>query len=202
MELSFTNDIQSIDLLDEIMNSYSGRDRGTIMVEQKSVTVMLFLLFHQKVVVREYKYPYDKAIREDSEMMAIYSQLAQQTRWRCFERTQIEGVRINALRQMNKAGKPFYDGEFICYQEGRICVHCGNLDLSKLLMYFADHEQVKQFFIFTCPYQTEDHTAKYYCFDLSEAAIQGAQIYRESVWEEIQRATKSSGVFSEIPEIT
>lgn len=199
MELTFTDDIGSINLLDEIMNSYSGRDRGTIMVEQQSVTVMIFLLIHRKIVVTEHTYTYDHDIREDSELMAVYSELARETRWRRFEHTEIEGIRINALRQMVQAGTPFYDGDFICYQEGRICVHCGNLSLPRLLLYLANHEQVKQLYLFTCPYWTEDYTAKYYCFDMSETAIKGAQIYQDAVWEKMLRASEARGVIPKIP---
>ncbi len=200
MKLTFTNDISSIDLLDGIMNSYPGRDQGTIMAERQSVTTMIALLLHQKIVVTEFSYPYDHSIRDDDEMMALYSELARQTRWKRLTRTQIEGVRINALRQMKQAGRPFYDGEFICYQEGRICVHCGNLELSKLLMYLADHEQVSQLYIFTCPCQTDDRMSKYYCFDLSETAIQGAKIYREYVWDKLLEASKVDNIVPAIPE--
>ena len=83
-------------------------------------------------------------------------------------------------RQMRQEGKPSYDGEFMCWREGRVFAHCGNLDLPQLLLYLASHEQAERFYLFTYPYWTEDHTAKYYRFDLSETAIKGAGIYRES----------------------
>ncbi len=200
MELTFSNDFESAERLDNIMNSYSGRDRGSIMADDYSMTVMLVLLANRKIVVTEFSYPFDQDIRNDSGMMAVYSELARETRWRQFQRTEVERIRINALRQMMQMGKPFYDGEFICYQEGRICVHCGNLTLPDLLTYLARHERVEQLYIFTYPSWTEDRTAKYYRFDLSDTAIKGAKIYQDAAWEKIRRASEASGVvFPVIP---
>ncbi len=200
MELTFKDDLASAKRLDEIMNSHPGRDQGSIMADELSLAVMLFLLAHRKITVTEYAYPFDRDIQDDREMMEVYSELARQTRWRRFERTEIERIRVNALRQMRQMGKPFYDGDFICYQEGRIFVHCGNIDLPRLLMYLANHEQqVERFYIFTYPYWTEDHTAKYYLFDLSDTAAKGAKIYQETIWEKVRKASDASGVFPKIP---
>ena len=199
MELTFSNDYESAKFLDDIMNSYPGRDRGSIMADEQSMTFMLLLLVHGQISVTEHAYPYDISIRDDSEMMETYSELARETRWKRFAHTEIEGIRINALRQMLQYGKPFYDGDYICYKDGQICAHCGNLSLPSLLFYFASHENVKQFFIFTYPYWTEEHTAKYYRLDLSESAVKGAQAYRNHVWEILSRASETSGVIPEIP---
>lgn len=133
--------------------------------------------------------------------MAVYSELARETRWKQFAHTEIERIRINALRKMRHEGKPFYDGEFICWREGRVFTHCGNLTLPQLLLYLAGHEQAEQFYLFTYPYWTEDHTAKYYRFDLSETAIKGAGIYRESIWEKLRQATASSVVVPAFPQL-
>ena len=148
MELKFVNDLDSAKRLDEIMNSYPGRDRGSVLADERSLTVMLTLLEYGKITVTEYAYPYDHDIRSDSGMMDIYAELARETRWKRFGHTEIEGIRINALRQMRQEGKPSYDGEFICYLDGRLCVHCGNLSLPGLLLYLADHEQAEQFYVF------------------------------------------------------
>ena len=200
MELKFANDLNSAKRLDEIMNSHPGRDCGSVLADERSLTVMLTLLEYGKISVTEYTYPYDHDIRSDSGMMDIYAELARETRWKQFGHTEIEGIRINALRQMRQEGKPSYDGDFICYQDGRVCVHCGNLSLPRLLLYLADHEQAKQFYVFTYPYWTEDRTAKYYRFDLTETAIAGARVYRESVWNKMLEASKASGVIPVIPQ--
>lgn len=200
MELKFSNNLDSAKRLDGIMNSYSGRDRGCVMADKQSLSVMLLLLERGEITVTEHSYPYDRDIRRDSEMMEVYSELARETRWRRFQYTEIEGIRINALRQMRHEGKPFYDGDFICYGEGKVCIHCGNLELTRLLMYLAGHERTEQFYIFAYPYWTEDQTAKYYRFDLSENAVKGAQAYRNYVWEILCRTSDASGVIPEIPE--
>lgn len=200
MELNFSSDFDSAKRLDEIMNSYSGRDRGSILADEHSMVVTLFLLEHGKITVTEHTYSYDQDIQSDSEMMEVYSELARETRWKQFAHTEIERIRINALRQMRQEGKPSYDGDFICYQDGRVCVHCGNLSLPGLLLYLADHEQAEQFYVFTYPYWTEDQTAKYYRFDLTETAIAGARVYRESVWNKMREASEASGVIPVIPQ--
>ena len=201
MELKFSSDLDSAKRLDEIMNSYSGRDHGSILADEHSLAVTLVLLEHGRITVTEHTYPYDQDIRGDSEMMAVYSELVRETRWKRFAHTEIERIRINALRQMLQEGKPFYDGEFMCWREGRVFAHCGNLNLPQLLLYLAGHEQAERFYLFTYPYWTEDHTAKYYRFDLSETAIKGAGIYRESIWEKLRQASQVSDVFPTFPRL-
>ena len=201
MELKFSNDLDSAKRLDEIMNSYSGRDRGSILTDEHSLAVTLVLLEHGRIIVTEHTYPYDQDIRGDSEMMEVYSELARETHWKRLSHTEIERIRINALRQMRQEGKPFYDGEFICWREGRTFAHCGNLNLPQLLLYLAGHEQAERFYLFTYPYWTEDHTAKYYRFDLSETATKGAEIYRESIWEKLRQASQASDVFPTFPRL-
>lgn len=200
MELKFSNNIDSAKRLDEIMNSYSGRDQGSIMADEDSLTMILSLLEHGKIVVTEHTYPFDYDIRNDSEIMEVYTELARTTRWRQFEYTEIEGIRINALRQMQQEGMPSYDGDFVCYQEGQFFVHCGNLTLERLLLYLSDHKKAERFYLFTYPYWTEDHTAKYYRFDLSETAIKGAEIYHESVVEEMRKIIQAGDIFPKIPQ--
>ena len=200
MELKFLSDLNSANRLDGIMNSYPGRDRGSILADEHSMEVTLFLLEHGKITVTEHTYSYNQDIQSDSEIMEVYSELARETRWRRFAHTEIERIRINALRQMRQEGKPSYDGEFMCWQEGRIFAHCGNLDLPQLLLYLACHEQAERFYLFTYPYWTEERTAKYYRFDLSETAIKGAGVYRESVWEKLFQASKTSNVFPTVPQ--
>ena len=51
MELNFSSDFDSAKRLDEIMNSYSGRDRGSILADEHSLAVTLFLLEYGKITV-------------------------------------------------------------------------------------------------------------------------------------------------------
>ena len=76
MELNFSSDFDSAKRLDEIMNSYSGRDRGSILADEHSMVVTLVLLEHGKITVTEHTYSYDQDIQSDSEMMEVYSELA------------------------------------------------------------------------------------------------------------------------------
>ena len=195
MELKFSNDLDSIRRLDEIMNSYPGRDCGSVIGDERSMDMVIFLLWCGMITATEHTYRYDHNIRNDSEIMEVYSELARETRWKRFAHTEIEGVRINALQQMRQEGKPSYDGEFMCWQEGRAFAHCGNLDLPQWLHYLAEHDQAQRFYLFSYPYQTEDKTAKYYCFDISAAAIEGAKIYCESMWEKLRQASEAGVVF-------
>lgn len=200
MELAFANDLDSAKLLDSIMNGYPGRNCGTIFADQGSMTAMLFFLERKIITVTEHTYPYNQDIRENREMMELYTELAQETRWKQFGHTEIEGLRVNALRVLLEEGEPSYD-DFICYREGRICVHCGNLELHPLLMYLADHEQVEQFYIFPYPYRTEDRTAKYHRFAISKDGIAGAKAYREYVWDRMREVSQKSGVSSVLPKL-
>ena len=166
------------------MYSYQGRHQGSVLGDNRTLDIFLFLLEHGDIVVTEYIYPHDYSICENAEMMAVYNALAPQTRWKRFEYTEIEGIRINALKQMLQKGTPSYD-DYICYQEGQINVHCGNIAPKDLLTRIAGHQELKQFYIFTYPYWSEDKTAKYYCFELSDNAHRIAIKYQEMIWDMI-----------------
>ena len=126
-QITYIDKFDSADQLDKIMYSYQGWHRGTVMSDQRGLTVLLSMLAHGEITITQHSYSFDFNVREDAEVMKIYQELAPQTRWKLFQYTEIEGIRINALRQMRQAGVPFYD-DYICYQEGRINVLCGNID--------------------------------------------------------------------------
>ena len=198
--LVFANDLNSIHRLDEIMYSYQGRSRGSVLVDERTLNVFLFLLEHGEIVVTEYIYPHDYSIHENAEMTAVYHALVPQTRWKQNEYTEIEGIRINALKQMLRKGTPSYD-DYICYQEGQINVHCGNIAPKDLLTHIAGHQKLKKFYIFAYPYWSEDRTAKYYCFEFSDKAHRIAIKYQELIWEDMIR-TMSSKSKSVIPDVS
>jgi len=180
--LIFADNLDSIHRLDEIMYSYQGWDRGSVLGDDRSLTVLLFLLRHGAVLVTEHTYSYNYSIRDDAEMMTAYDALAAQTRWRRFQYTEVESIRVNALKQMRQVGIPFYD-DYICYQNGQINVHCGNIGPRELLTHLAEHQELKRFYIFAYPYWTEDRTAKFFCFEFSDGAHRVAVKYREMMWE-------------------
>lgn len=126
-QITYIDKFDSADQLDKIMCSYQGWHRGTVMSDQRGLTVLLSMLTHGEITITQHSYPFDSYIRENAEMMKVYRELALRTRWKLFEHTEIEGIRINALRQTRQAGVPSFD-DYICYQEGRINVLCGNID--------------------------------------------------------------------------
>lgn len=192
--LIFADNLDSVHRLDEIMYSYQGRDQGSVAGDDQSLTVLLFLLRHGEVVVTEHTYPYDYSIRDDTEMMTVYNTLATQTRWRQFQHTEVEGVRVNALKQMRQVGIPFYD-DYIRYQNGQISVHCGNIGPRELLTHLANHQELRRFNIFAYPYWTEERTAKFFCFEFSEGAHRVAVRYREKLWEMMCEAVRGSSSY-------
>ena len=197
--LAFANDLDSIHRLDEIMYSYQRRHQGSVLGDDRTLDIFLFLLEHGEIVVTEHIYPHDYSIRENAEMMAVYNALAPQTRWKRFEYTEIESIRINALKQMLQKGTPSYD-DYICYQEGQINVHGGNIAPKDLLTHIAGHQELKQFYIFAYPYWNEDKMAKYYCFEFSDNAHRIAIKYQEMIWDMIRTASSKAG--SIIPDVT
>lgn len=199
MELKFDYDMNSALRLDDILNSYPGRGRGTIMAEPASMTAMLYMLSRGMIVMSEHTYLYDSEIQDDSGIAEIYRKLERDTRWRRFEHTEMKQIRMNALRQMLGEGAPFFD-QFICYRGGQVCVHCGNLELPGLLMYLASHERTEQFYVFTYPYWENERTASYYCFDIDFDGIAAAKAYRERVWDKLRESSADLDIFPRWPE--
>ena len=197
--LTFTDDPDSAHRLDEIMYSYQGWDSGTVMADMRSLSLLLFLLERGEIVITEHVFPFDYEIRNDDEALALYSALAPKTRWKQSIHTEAAGVRINALKQMRQVGVPFYD-DYICYQEGHINVHCGNIGPSQLLTHLARHPELKSFFIFSYPHWTEDHTAKYYRFEFSSRAYNTACSYQEMIWDVMRKKSEANSPFRPVPE--
>jgi len=187
--LVFTNGPASIRLLDDIMFSYQGWGQGTVSADHTSLTCLMFLLEKGIVQVTKHTYIFDTDILTDAEITALYMELAPQTRWRRYQHTEIEAVRMNALRQMRAYGEPSYN-DYVCYQDGAVEVHCGNISPNTLLMHLAEAGTAKQFYIFSYPYQREDNAAYFFRFDFSDLAIQAAQAYRERVWKQIAEYTQ------------
>lgn len=196
--LTFANDPDSAHRLDEIMYSYQGWDSGTVMADTRSLSLMLFLLEREEIVITEHVFPYDYEIRNDKNALALYSALAPKTRWKQSIHTEAAGVRINALKQMRQVGVPFYD-DYICYQDGRINVHCGNIGPSQLLAHLARHPELKSFFIFAYPYWTENQTAKYYRFEFSSKVYGTAHAYQEMLWGIIRKKSEANSPFRSVP---
>lgn len=187
--ISYIGKFDSAECLDKIMNSYPGWRRGTVMADQRSLTVLLTMLTQDELAITEHTYPYDPNIYDDEEMVSLYDSLARKTRWKQFERTAIGVVRINALRQMREVGDPRYD-DYISYRDGQINIHCGNIEPTTLLMNLVRHPELREFCVFTYPGRTKAGTAKYYRFDFSDEAHRTADRYQDNIFDYIIRKSE------------
>lgn len=198
-EISYIGKFDSAAHLDRIMYSYSGWRRGTVMDDQRSLTVLLTMLAQDELAITEHIYPYDANIYDDREMVSLYDSLARKTRWKQFERTAIGVVRINALRQMFEVGPPDYD-DYISYRDGQINIHCGNIEPTTILMNLVRHPELREFCIFTHPGRAKSGTAKYYRFDFSKEAHDTAGRYQNEIFDYILRKSeKYSWIYPSLP---
>ena len=69
-----------------------------------SLALFARLLVDGLIKAQPYYYGYDAEINNDEEAVAIYRELAPQTRWRAGRHTQIEPIRMNALKQSAAMG--------------------------------------------------------------------------------------------------
>ncbi len=197
-QVVYLNKFDSAEELDRIMYSYRGRRGGTVMVDRRGLTVLLSMVVQGEVTITEHTYPYDSDIRDDAEMMAVYNALAPRTRWKQFERTEIEEIRVNALWEMRHEGVPFYD-DYVCYQEGRVSVHCGNIIPTDMLRHLVQHPELRRFYIFTRPNRAKGN-ANYYCFEFSDGARDMAVRYQENTFTLMREISeKHSFIFSKLP---
>lgn len=102
--------------LDEILCSYQGYGHQSVYVDMNSLALFARLLVDGLIKAQPYYYGYDAEINNDEEAVAIYRELAPQTRWRAGRHTQIEPIRMNALKQSDAMGIPIYDG-YIYYPD-------------------------------------------------------------------------------------
>ncbi len=192
-QVIYLNKFDSAEELDRIMFSYRRHSCDTVMIDRRGLTVLLSMLVQGEVTITEYIYPYDCSIRDDGEIMAVYNALAPCTKWKQYARTKIEELRINALKEMRQEGAPFYE-DYICYQEGRVNVHCGNIDPTRLLTRLVQHPELRSFYIFTRPDLSKENNARYYCFEFPDSAHDMAVRYQESNFDLIRQASEKSGI--------
>ena len=100
--LTFQDNFDSAQRLEEIMYSYQGWSSGTVMTDMRSLSLLLFLLERGEIVITEHVFPFDANVRDDDEIVAVYRALVPQTRWKQFAHTEVEGIRMNALKQMRQ----------------------------------------------------------------------------------------------------
>lgn len=79
--------------LDEILCSYQGYGHQSVYVDMNSLALFVRLLVDGLIKAQPYHYGYDAEINNDEEAVAIYRELAPQTRWRagCIHRSNRSG---------------------------------------------------------------------------------------------------------------
>ncbi len=166
--LDFTGD-NAISLIESIMNGYPGRGNGYFYIDQRSRDIVYFLLHKSIIKVSRHSYVFDHSLRGDTLYMqspsdpvntavnAIYHRLARESRWRTHANTEIERIRLNAIKLIQDKGEP-YISTYICYQGGSIQVQCGNITPHDLLMHLARNDMLTELYIFGYPYAETNGT--------------------------------------------
>lgn len=101
---------KAMDALEEILCSYPGRGHKSAYTDIDSLAFLARLVAGSQIYVENYSYDYDDEIHNDETAVRIYRQFAPQTRWRTGCHTQIERIRMNALKQFAAMGTPVYQG--------------------------------------------------------------------------------------------
>lgn len=133
-----------MDALEDILCSYQGRGHQSVYVDLDSLALFTSLIAYRQIQVENYRYDYDDNIREDEEAGRIYKELALQTRWRVGQHTQIEPIRMNALKQLASLGTPMYQGQVYYADTGSVLV-CGEILPYEIFQLFKNMPEVKKY---------------------------------------------------------
>lgn len=191
---------QVMDALEGILCSYQGRGHQSVYVDLDSLALLSNLVVYEQIKVENYRYSYDTNIYEDEEAVKIYKELAPQTRWRVGCHTQIEPIRMNALRQFSSMGMPVYNGH-IYYPETEIVLECGEILPYEIFQLFTDMPEVKKLYVFPYPFRNEGEKSVYFSFEPTKEAREEMRKYVEKKFEEmcrIARKIEISGIVSEL----
>mgnify|MGYP001090684932 FL=1 len=191
-----------MDALEDILCSYQGRSHLSVYVDLDSLALFASLIVYGQIQVENYRYDYDDNIREDKEAERIYRELAPQTRWRVNQRTQIEPIRMNALKQLASLGTPIYKEQIYYADTGSVLI-CGEILPYEIFQLFTDMPEVKKLYVFPYPFQAEWEKPLYFSFEPTEAAREEMQKYVERKLDEMCRIMreKSEGISGIIPKV-
>ena len=191
-----------MDALEDILCSYQGRGHLSVYVDLDSLALFTSLIAYGQIQVENYRYDYDDNIRKDEEAERIYRELAPQTRWRVGQGTQIEPIRMNALKQLVSLGTPTYQGQVYYADTGSVLV-CGEILPYEIFQLFTDMPEVKKLYVFPYPFQAEWEKPLYFSFEPTEAAREEMQKYVERKLDEMCRIMreKSEGISGIIPKV-
>ena len=192
-----------MDALEDILCSYQGRGHLSVYVDLDSLALFTSLIAYGQIQVENYRYDYDNNIHEDEEAERIYRELAPQTRWRVGQGTQIEPIRMNALKQFAGMGTPVFE-EQIYYKDTTASVLvCGEILPYEIFQLFMDMPEVKKLYVFPYPFREGWEKPLYFSFEPTEAAREKMQKYVERKLDEMCRIMreKSEGISGIIPKV-
>lgn len=176
---------QFADKLDSILCSYSGRGHQSVYIDMDSLALFVGLLMSGEIKLQSYQYDYDFDIYEDETVVRIYEGLAPQTSWRLNSRTQIEPIRMNALKQFAHMGKPVYEGH-IYYDETESVLVCGEILPYEIIQLFMSPLKVNRLYVFPYPYRVKHEKDVYYSFEFTELARGEMKKYVERIYDKIR----------------
>lgn len=173
-----------MDALEDILCSYQGRGHMSVYVDLDSLALFTSLIAYGRVQVENYRYDYDGNIREDEEAGRIYRELASQTKWHVGQGTQIELIRMNALKQLSSLGMPTYQGQIYYADTGSVLI-CGEILPYEIFQLFTDMPEVKKLYVFPYPFREGWKKPLYFSFEPTEAAREEMGKYVEKKLDEM-----------------
>ena len=173
-----------MDALEDILCSYQGRGHMSVYVDLDSLALFTSLIAYGRVQVENYRYDYDGNIREDEEAGRIYRELAPQTKWHVGQGTQIELIRMNALKQLSSLGMPTYQGQIYYADTGSVLI-CGEILTYEIFQLFTDMPEVKKLYVFPYPFREGWEKPLYFSFEPTEAAREEMGKYVEKKLDEM-----------------
>ena len=173
-----------MDVLDEILCSYQGRGHQTAYIDLDSLALLASLIVYGQIKAGKHQYEYDADIDKDEEAVKIYRELAPQTRWRVGCHTQIEPIRMNALKQFAFMGMPVYRGH-IYYADTGAVLECREILPFEIFQLFSDMPEVKKLYVFPYPFRNEKGQPVYFSFDPTETVREEMRKYVEKKFEEV-----------------
>ena len=191
-----------IDALEDILCSYQGRGHLSVYTDLDSLALFASLVAYGQIKVENYRYDYDNDIREDEEAARIYGELAPHTRWRVGQRTQIEAIRMNALKQLAFLGSPVYR-EQVSYEDAGAVLVCGEILPYEIFQLFLDTTGLKKIYIFPYPFREGWEKPLYFSFEPTGTAQREIRKHAEKKREEMYQvmSEKSESIGSVIPSV-
>ncbi len=191
-----------IDALEDILCSYQGRGHLSVYTDLDSLALFASLVAYGQIKVENYSYDYDNDIQEDEEAARIYGELAPQTRWRVGQRTQIEAIRMNAVKQRAFLGSPVYR-EQVSYEDAGAVLVCGEILPYEIFQLFLDTTGLRKIYIFPYPFREGWEKPFYFSFEPTGTAQREIRKYAEKKREEMYQVMreKSESIGSVIPSV-